>query len=102
LILCQFKIDDSNPCKLLFIGVISMLLLHFGHKINSLFVIKIHIDLREYATLTLRNVMENNAENQKLIEELRPEEVLQTEELTQMGITPELTEDGKVRIKRAI
>ncbi|KAI8080346.1 spinocerebellar ataxia type 10 protein domain-containing protein [Thamnidium elegans] len=69
-ILCQFKIDDSNPY------------------------------LREYATLTLRNVMENNLENQKLIEELQPEEIVQTKELDEMGITPELTEDGKVRIKR--
>lgn len=58
------------------------------------------LDLREYATLTLRNVMENNLENQKLIEELKPEEIVQTKELDEMGITPELTEDGKVRIKR--
>ena len=44
--------------------------------------------------------MENNSENQKIIEELEPEQVVQTKELTDMGITPELTEDGKVRIKR--
>lgn len=44
--------------------------------------------------------MENNQENQALIAELRPEQVLQTEELTQMGITPVLTADGKVCIKR--
>lgn len=44
--------------------------------------------------------MEGNLENQKLIEELRPEEVVQTEELDQMGLVPELTEDGKVKLKR--
>ncbi|KAL7336255.1 hypothetical protein PS15p_201613 [Mucor circinelloides] len=70
LVLCQFKIDDSNPY------------------------------LREYATVALRNIMENNPENQKLIEELKPEQVVETEELRQMGIVPELTQDGKLRIKR--
>ncbi|KAK4513121.1 Protein-tyrosine-phosphatase [Mucor velutinosus] len=70
LVLCQFKIDDSNPY------------------------------LREYATVALRNIMENNPENQKLIEELKPEQVVETEELKQMGIVPELTQDGKLRIKR--
>jgi len=44
--------------------------------------------------------MENNPENQKLIEELKPEQVVETEELKQMGIVPELTQDGKLRIKR--
>lgn len=50
--------------------------------------------------MALRNVMENNLENQKIIEELKPEQVVQTDELTEMGITPELLEDGTVRIKR--
>ncbi|KAG1066798.1 hypothetical protein G6F42_026595 [Rhizopus arrhizus] len=58
------------------------------------------LDLREYATVALRNIMENNPENQKLIEELKPEQVVETEELKQMGIVPELTQDGKLRIKR--
>lgn len=44
--------------------------------------------------------MENNPENQKLIEELKPEQVVETDELRQMGIVPELTHDGKLRIKR--
>ncbi|KAI8327474.1 spinocerebellar ataxia type 10 protein domain-containing protein [Choanephora cucurbitarum] len=70
LILCQLKIDDSNPY------------------------------IREYATLTLRNVLENNPENQLIIQELEAQEVVQTGELDQMGIRPELTEDGKVRIKK--
>ncbi|KAI7887247.1 spinocerebellar ataxia type 10 protein domain-containing protein [Mucor mucedo] len=70
LILCQFKIDDSNPY------------------------------LREYATLALRNVMEGNTENQKLIEELQPQEILQTDELKEMGLSTELMQDGKVRIKK--
>ncbi|KAI8997722.1 spinocerebellar ataxia type 10 protein domain-containing protein [Pilobolus umbonatus] len=70
LILCQFKIDDSNPY------------------------------IREYATLALRNVMENNRENQELIAELQPQEVIQSEELTRMGLTPEIMKDGKIRINR--
>lgn len=57
-------------------------------------------DLREYATVALRNILENNPENQKLIEELKPEQVVETDELKQMGIVPELTQDGKLRIKR--
>lgn len=44
--------------------------------------------------------MEDNIENQKLIEELQPQEIVQTEELKEMGITPELMQDGKVRIKK--
>ncbi|KAG0760662.1 hypothetical protein G6F57_009073 [Rhizopus arrhizus] len=70
LILEQFKIDDSNPY------------------------------LREYATLALRNIMKDNIENQEVIRELEPQEVLQTDELDRMGITPELLKDGKIRIKR--
>ncbi|CEI94918.1 hypothetical protein RMCBS344292_09120 [Rhizopus microsporus] len=70
LILNQFKIDDSNPY------------------------------LREYATLAIRNIMKDNIENQKMIEQLEPQQVEQTDELAQMGITPELLKDGKVRIKR--
>ncbi|KAI8967820.1 spinocerebellar ataxia type 10 protein domain-containing protein [Mycotypha africana] len=69
LILNQLKIDDANPY------------------------------LREYATLALRNVMENNPKNQAIIAELRPEEVVQSKELDDMGIVPELREDGKVHIK---
>ncbi|KAI8636280.1 spinocerebellar ataxia type 10 protein domain-containing protein [Parasitella parasitica] len=70
LVLCQFRIDDSNPY------------------------------IREYATVALRNILEHNPENQKLIEELRPEQVIETDELRKMGIVPELTQDGKLRFKR--
>lgn len=44
--------------------------------------------------------MENNVENQKLIEELQPQEIVESKELSEMGFKPELTPDGKVRIKR--
>ncbi|KAG1443318.1 hypothetical protein G6F56_010714 [Rhizopus delemar] len=70
LILDQFKIDDSNPY------------------------------LREYATLALRNLMEDNVENQNVIRQLEPQQVLQTDELTRMGITPELLKNGQVRINK--
>lgn len=44
--------------------------------------------------------MKDNIENQEVIRELEPQEVLQTDELDRMGITPELLKDGKIRIKR--
>jgi hypothetical protein len=44
--------------------------------------------------------MENNLENQQLIAELEPEQVVETEELKQMGLKPELTKEGKLRVKR--
>lgn len=44
--------------------------------------------------------MKDNIENQKMIEQLEPQQVEQTDELAQMGITPELLKDGKLRIKR--
>ncbi|KAI9251950.1 spinocerebellar ataxia type 10 protein domain-containing protein [Sporodiniella umbellata] len=70
LVLEQLKIDDSNPY------------------------------LREYATLALRNLMKDNAENQNVIHQLEPQQVLQSDELTKMGITPELLNNGKVRINK--
>lgn len=45
-------------------------------------------------------MLENNFENQKIIQELEAEKVVETEELTQMGYRPELLENGKVRLKK--
>lgn len=58
------------------------------------------LDLREYATVALGNVMEENDENQTLLAELKPIEAVQTDELSQLGLTPELLESGKVRINK--
>jgi hypothetical protein len=58
------------------------------------------LDLREYATVALGNVMEENDENQALLAELKPIEAVQTDELSQLGLTPELLESGKVRINK--
>lgn len=71
-----------------------------GNYIMRWLIFKTLIDLREYATLALRNVMEDNLENQSLIAELQPQEIVQTEELKEMGLSTELMQDGKVRIKK--
>lgn len=71
-----------------------------GNYIMRWLIFKTLIDLREYATLALRNVMEDNLENQSLISELQPQEIVQTEELKEMGLSTELMQDGKVRIKK--
>ncbi|RCI02178.1 hypothetical protein CU098_002950 [Rhizopus stolonifer] len=70
LILSQLKIDDSNPY------------------------------IKEYAVLAIRHLLENNTENQQFIQELEPQQVIQTKELTEMGIQPELKE-GKISIRRS-
>ena len=44
--------------------------------------------------------MEENDENQALLAELKPIEAVQTDELSQLGLTPELLESGKVRINK--
>ncbi|KAI8388624.1 spinocerebellar ataxia type 10 protein domain-containing protein [Radiomyces spectabilis] len=69
LILSQCKIDDSNPY------------------------------VREYAVVALRHLLEGNLENQKLIEELKPMEAVQTPELDEMGLKATLV-DGKVQLSK--
>lgn len=56
-------------------------------------------DIREYAVLALRNILEDNVENQELIAEMKPLEAVQTDELAEMGLRPRLI-DGKVKLER--
>ncbi|KAI8139561.1 spinocerebellar ataxia type 10 protein domain-containing protein [Fennellomyces sp. T-0311] len=69
LILAQCRIEDSNPY------------------------------LREYAILALRNILKDNHENQALIAGMEPKEVVQTEELTEMGLRAKLV-DGEVKLEK--
>ncbi|KAI8062704.1 spinocerebellar ataxia type 10 protein domain-containing protein [Gongronella butleri] len=66
LILNQMQIDDTNPY------------------------------IREYATLALRHVLENNTANQQWIEQLKPMGTSQPEELTRMGLQSSIV-DGKIQ-----
>ncbi|KAI9245227.1 spinocerebellar ataxia type 10 protein domain-containing protein [Phascolomyces articulosus] len=70
IILAQCKIEDANPY------------------------------LREYAIFALRNILQNNPENQAIIEELKPQEAVQTDELTEMGLKAKLV-DGQVKLEKA-
>ncbi|KAI9022306.1 spinocerebellar ataxia type 10 protein domain-containing protein, partial [Phycomyces nitens] len=70
LILAQCRIDDNNPY------------------------------IREYAVLAIRNILENNPENQRLVEEMKPIAAAQTPELDEMGLKATLV-DGKVRLTKA-
>ncbi|ORX48260.1 hypothetical protein DM01DRAFT_1348288 [Hesseltinella vesiculosa] len=66
LILNQMQIDDTNPF------------------------------MREYATVALRHVLEDNSENQDAISSMTPIGTSQPEELSKMGIQATL-EDGKIK-----
>ncbi|CAB4442970.1 unnamed protein product [Rhizophagus irregularis] len=67
LILNQCNIDDNNPY------------------------------IREYAIFALRNLLINNPENQKLVEQLTPIETVQHPALQDVGIMTELGQDGKIK-----
>lgn len=56
------------------------------------------IDIREYAILALRNLLIDNPDNQKLLEELKPIGTVQSDVLKQAGIKTELGKDGKIRV----
>lgn len=49
--------------------------------------------------LALRNILQDNDENQKLIAELQPIEAVQTPELTEMGLKARLV-DAKVKLEK--
>ncbi|KAI7866017.1 spinocerebellar ataxia type 10 protein domain-containing protein [Spinellus fusiger] len=67
LVLRQCRVDDNNPY------------------------------IREHAILALRYILQDNPENQRLIEELKPMEAVQTPELTEMGLKATLV-NGKVQL----
>jgi len=58
------------------------------------------IDAKEWMVLAVRNLCENNLENQKIIQNLEPQGPASTPVLDELGLEVELKEDGKVRLKR--
>ncbi|CDS14550.1 hypothetical protein LRAMOSA06719 [Lichtheimia ramosa] len=69
LVLAQCKIDDANPY------------------------------LREHAVLAIRHMLQDNNENQTLIAEMEPLQAVQTDDLSDMGLTARL-ENGKVKLSK--
>ncbi|KAG0165208.1 hypothetical protein DFQ30_008839 [Apophysomyces sp. BC1015] len=89
LVLAQCKIDDANPCMFTLFRVY-----------NTFFDPSYHVlDIREHAILALRNIVEHNEENQRLIRELQPISAVQTPELSEMGLRATLA-DGKVKLSK--
>ncbi|KAL7747224.1 hypothetical protein RI367_007435 [Sorochytrium milnesiophthora] len=63
-----------------------------------------HAFIREYATLALRNVMEGNAENQRIIEALRPQSIADDSQsmLAEQGVRASIDEEtGKLRLHQS-
>ena len=55
--------------------------------------------MREHAVLALRNLLEGHEGNQRVVAELRAEDVAHKEQLQQSGIDAQLDADtGKVRV----
>lgn len=54
--------------------------------------------LREWAIIALRNVLEGNEANQKLVEQLEAQQPMQSAELEGMGLRVNMDPDGKVRV----
>ncbi|KAI8575418.1 hypothetical protein K450DRAFT_261923 [Umbelopsis ramanniana AG] len=69
LVLSQCNIDDANPY------------------------------VKEHAVLAMRNLLENNLENQAIVEQLSPQETVPHPVLEEIGLKTELR-DGQVNIKR--
>lgn len=57
------------------------------------------IDVKEHAVLAMRNLLENNQENQAIVEQLSPQETVPHPVLEEIGLKTELR-DGQVNIKR--
>jgi ataxin-10 len=59
-----------------------------------------HLDIKEWAIVTLRNLCENNQENQEVIASLKTQGVLEGEELERLGLQAKLEANGKVTISK--
>ncbi|KAI8341216.1 spinocerebellar ataxia type 10 protein domain-containing protein [Chlamydoabsidia padenii] len=68
LVLNQMKIDDTNPY------------------------------IREHATVALRHLLEDNADNQQMIADMAPLEAVQNDDLDQMGLKSSLV-NGKIHLE---
>lgn len=58
-----------------------------------------YLDLREHAVLAIRHMLQDNDENQTLIAEMEPLQAVQTDDLSDMGLTARL-ENGKVKLSK--
>jgi len=56
--------------------------------------------LKEHAIFALRNLCEDNEENQKIIASLKVEKVIESDEITAAGISASITTEGNIRIKK--
>eukprot|EP01133_Synstelium_polycarpum_P020363 gene20363-24431_t len=54
-------------------------------------------DIKEWSIFAIRNLMEDNTENQALISQLRMQGVSNTEELEELGIKLSISEGGAVK-----
>lgn len=57
------------------------------------------IVIREHSIFAIRNLLHNNLENQKLVQELSPIEVMQHPILSDIGVATELDNNNKIKIK---
>ncbi len=58
------------------------------------------LDIKEWAIVTLRNLCENNVENQAVIASLKTQGILASDELERLGLQAKLEDSGKVTISK--
>ncbi|KAG2181110.1 hypothetical protein INT43_008692 [Umbelopsis isabellina] len=93
LVLSQCNIDDANPCK------------WFHPLASELFLVWyvitecIIVDVKEYAIVAVRNLLDKNSENQAIVEQLSPQDAVPHPVLEEIGVTTELR-DGKVNVRK--
>ncbi len=61
---------------------------------------ELSLDIKEWAIMTLRNLCENNQENQAVIASLKTQDILASEELERLGLQAKLEANGKVTISK--
>ena len=57
------------------------------------------LDIKEWSVLAMRNLCENNPENQKIVDNLKMAGVAENTELKNLGLKAEI-ENGKIKIKK--
>lgn len=58
----------------------------------------VNFGIREWSVVAIRNILEDNIENQKIVEELKAQTTIQSPELSAMGISVDIEENGKVKV----
>ncbi|KAM3584487.1 Ataxin-10 [Umbelopsis sp. WA50703] len=58
------------------------------------------LDVKEYAIVAVRNLLDKNSENQAIVEQLSPQGAVQHPVLEEIGVTTDLR-DGKVNVRKA-